>query len=600
MTHDPNDIDFYLDPDGRPRPREQAASPTRPPSAKAAAPRATSAPTSSPARPIVPAGPPRRLGVIVGGSLSKGLTVKLDPSVSVEEIAVGRYVVVHGEHKRYFCMVNDVVLNNNNPALAADPPDVANDPFLRAVYGGTAAYGTVSVAPMLSLDGDGKPKPVKTIPSHFTQVYNATEADVNDVFGAEDASHFNVGQPLELEQTQVNLDLKRLVERSVGVFGKSGTGKSFLTRVLLAGVISKQQAVTLIFDMHSEYGWQAQSENGYNVKGLKQLFGERVAVCTLDPESSRRRGLVPEFEIKLSYLDIDPEDLAMLRSTMGLTDIMIDAAHTLRKRWGEGWLWRLLQGKQEDVDEVAETTNIMMGTLLGLQRRVQRFERWDFLTNQKTGDGGNDSVKQIINKLDRGVSVVLEFGRYGNSLEAYILVANYLSRRIHESYVERVERALGDAADEPPQLLITIEEAHKFLDPEIADQTIFGIIAREMRKYKVTLLIVDQRPSGIDEEVMSQIGTRVTALLDNERDVMAVLNGISGAAGLREVLARLDTKQQAIIMGHAVPMPVVLQTRAYDQDFYEAISSAQLFPTDGGSAVDKLRQGMGNGGKRRL
>jgi len=168
---------------------------------------------------------------------------------------------------------------------------------------------------------------------------------------------------------------------------------------------------------------------------------------------------------------------------------------------------------------------------------------------------------------------VLEFGRYGNALEAYILVANYLTRRIHGMYVEKVEKALGDESLEPPQLLITIEEAHKFLDPLIARQTIFGTIARELRKYNVTLLIVDQRPSGIDEEVMSQIGTRVTALLDNERDIAAVLTGISGAGGLREVLARLDTRQQAIIMGHAVPMPVVVKTRTYDTEFYAALTA---------------------------
>jgi hypothetical protein len=70
---------------------------------------------------------------------------------------------------------------------------------------------------------------------------------------------------------------------------------------------------------------------------------------------------------------------------------------------------------------------------------------------------------------------------------------------------------------------------------------------------------------------MSQIGTRVTALLDNERDIAAVLTGVSGAGALREVLARLDTKQQALIMGHAVPMPVVIQTRTYDADFYAAV-----------------------------
>ena len=88
---------------------------------------------------------------------------------------------------------------------------------------------------------------------------------------------------------------------------------------------------------------------------------------------------------------------------------------------------------------------------------------------------------------------------------------------------------------------------------------------------------------------MSQIGTRVTALLDNERDIAAVLTGISGAAGLREVLSRLDTKQQAIIMGHAVPMPVVVKTRNYDEEFYAAIQG-QI----GGAPVSRIRS-SGNG-----
>ncbi|NWF70611.1 MAG: ATP-binding protein [Chloroflexi bacterium] len=530
-----------------------------------------------------------RLGVVVGGSLSKGLVVKLDREVAIEEMAVGRYVVVHGDNKRFFCMVNDVVLNATNPAIQGDPPDIREDNFLRAVYSGVVAYGTINVAPMLVIDEeDGKPRPVKSIPSHFTEVYNADEGDVNAVFGAEDQAHFNVGRPLELEQTQINLDLRRLTERSVGVFGKSGTGKSFLTRVLLAGVIARGQAVSLIFDMHNDYGWEITSENGSKVKGLKQLFPAKISICTLDAESSRRRTAKYDFEVQLGYDEIEPEDIAMLRGTMSLSDAMIDAAYTLSKRWGTNWVWRLLQGRSEDIDEIVEHTNIMGGTLAGLQRRLERFQRWEFLVQHSSGD----TINQIINKLDQGISVVLEFGRYGSSLEAYILVANYLSRRIHESYVERVEKALGDQGMEPPQLLITIEEAHKFLDPLIARQTIFGTIAREMRKYKVTLLIVDQRPSGIDEEVMSQIGTRVTALLDNERDINAVLNGISGAGNLREVLARLDTKQQAIIMGHAVPMPVVIKTRAYDEAFYAAMLDRPV-------STDEARRTLGNSGKER-
>jgi DNA helicase HerA-like ATPase len=100
-----------------------------------------------------------------------------------------------------------------------------------------------------------------------------------------------------------------------------------------------------------------------------------------------------------------------------------------------------------------------------------------------------------------------------------------------------------------------------------------------MRKYNVTLLVVDQRPSGIDDEVMSQLGTKLTCLLDNERDIEAVLGGAPGGRELRTVLSRLESNQQALIFGHAVPMPVVIRTREYGS----AQSYAQLAraPTDG-------------------
>ena len=95
-----------------------------------------------------------------------------------------------------------------------------------------------------------------------------------------------------------------------------------------------------------------------------------------------------------------------------------------------------------------------------------------------------------------------------------------------------------------------------------------------MRKYEVTLMVVDQRPSGIDEEVMSQIGTRITALLDDDADIRAVLSGTSGAAGLRQVLASLETKQQVLILGHAMRVPIVLRPRDYGLDFYKEIGGA--------------------------
>jgi DNA helicase HerA-like ATPase len=515
------------------------------------------------------------LGMVVGGSLSGGLEMRLDSRFALEKLAVGRYVVIHGRQtgRRFFGLITDIALDATNPDLARRPP-ASDDAFAAEVYAGQVAYGTMHVTPMLMLDeGDEQPRPIKTIPAHFSPVYEASAQDVERVFGREDASHFNIGTPLDMESVQVNLDLARFVERSSGVFGKSGTGKSFITRTLLAGILKAGLASALIFDMHNDYGWAVKDETGREFKGLRQLFTDgRVSVVTLDEETSRARSSKTDRALRIGYEQIEPEDVEMLAGLLGLSDVQVNALHWLRRRLGRAWIAKLLKEEQEEeLDRLLEEERIVAGTLHAIQRKFELFRRLGFLI-----PGGDDgAVDYIFQKLSMGTSVVLEFGRYGNTLASYVLVANFLTRRIHERYVRQKNLAAGDKAEDPRPLVIVIEEAHKFLDPQIAGHTIFGAIARELRKYNVTLLIVDQRPSGIDDEVMSQIGTRVTCLLDNEADIRAVFSGVSGATTLREVLARLDTRQQALILGHAVPMPVVVRTRDYDQTLYAALGATE-------------------------
>src|SRR5512136_1101096 len=107
-----------------------------------------------PRLPEAPAGTAeaRRLGIVVGGSLSEGLRVKLDRNAVVEGMAVGRYVVVHGQTgRRFFSIVTDVQLDSTNPALEKLPPDTS-DPFLAQVYQGTSTFGRLEIAPMLVLE----------------------------------------------------------------------------------------------------------------------------------------------------------------------------------------------------------------------------------------------------------------------------------------------------------------------------------------------------------------------------------------------------------------------------------------------------------------
>ena len=508
------------------------------------------------------------LGMVVSGSLAEGMVVRLDADRSIEEIKVGTFVNIQGQHMRFFGVVTDAALASMDPAMPTQPPDVSN-PFIAQVVSGTAAYGTITVEPMLTIGGidsiaglDG-PQPARTVPPHFSRVGTATDSDIRTVFGEEDDRHFWIGSPLDME-TRLYLNIEEMVKRSNGVFGKSGTGKTFLTRLLLAGILQKDAASNLVFDMHNEYGWQGTSEGATStVKGLKQLFPSRVAVFSLDEQSSRTRGINPDYVVRIGLEEIEPEDVQMLRESLNLSEVAADAAYSLQRKFGaKGWLKSFLSiSGGEEMRELAQDLNVNDRALSTLQNRLRRLMRLPFIDAER----GHNSVNRILDYVqNQGMHVVLEFGRYGSNLAAYILVANLLTRRIYARYQQLTDEAAGgDGSQSPRPLVITIEEAHKFLNPGIADQTIFGTIAREMRKYNVTLLVVDQRPSGIDDEIMSQIGTKMTCLLDSDRDVDAVLSGVSGSRKLRSVLSRLESRQQALVFGHALPMPVVVQTREY-------------------------------------
>jgi len=516
----------------------------------------------------------KELGIITSGSLVEGLQMRLNSHRSIEEVKAGKFVVVSGQYHQFFSLITDVSLDSSSPNILINPP-AKDEKLLRNVLAGTNTYGTVELKPMLMLTHDDEElRPVKTIPPHFSPVSDATQRDVSTVFGKEDkqGKFFNVGCPLDMD-IPVCINLDRFVERSNGIFGKSGTGKTFLTRVMLAGVIKYGKAVNLIFDMHNEYGWETRSEDSsISVKGLKQLFPERVAVFSLDPDSTRRRGAKPDVEAFISLDQIDIEDIALLQDELQLNTTAVESAFAIYREHGNKWLSELLSWNEEDLTDISRKLGAHLQSILALRRKLNRLRSLSFVVDDNTQSEG--TIQKMIEYLGRGINIVLEFGKSNSSL-AYLLVANIISRRIHDFYIDKTEGyyATGNSTDKPRQLMITIEEAHKFLNPQTAKQTIFGTIARELRKYYVTMLIVDQRPSGIDDEVISQVGTRITALLNDEKDIQSVLTGVSSTSGLRSVLASLDTKQQALILGHAVPMPVVVKTREYGEQFYKEISS---------------------------
>lgn len=514
------------------------------------------------------------LGYIVSGSLADGFVMRVDPKIDIEVLKTGKFIVIYGNQNRFFSLITDLKLEVTNSDILLFPPS-KDEALLKEALKVKDIYATAILKPTLMLNSVNKVLPVKTIPGHFSPVYQAKEEDVKLIFGDEKDSskkYFNIGNPIDMT-VDICINLEKLTERSNGIFGKTGTGKTFITRLILAGLINNDKAVNIIFDMHSEYGLQARKENSnYFVKGLKTLFPDKVAIFSLDPQSTYRRGGNPDVELTISYDSIKVEDIISLNTELNLHSTACEAAYCIYAKYKKDWLKVFLE-QSDKLKEFAQEVGAHPESIAALYRKLKNIERFSFINNNKL-----DLIEKMIDYIDKGISIIIEFGNYTSTF-CYLLVANIITRKIHELYVKKSEKFLGSCKkeDEPKKLLITIEEAHKFLNSQAARQTIFGTIAREMRKYYVSLLIVDQRPSGIDPEILSQIGTKIVAQLNDEKDIQSVITGVNNGQQIRNILSCLESKKQAVIMGHAVAMPLVIETREYDENFYKSLKDNIIF-----------------------
>ena len=66
------------------------------------------------------------------------------------------------------------------------------------------------------------------------------------------------------------------------------------------------------------------------MKGLKQLFGERVAIFSLDPQSTRARGVQPDHEVYISYDQVTVDDVATLQDELKLNPTAVESAYLVR------------------------------------------------------------------------------------------------------------------------------------------------------------------------------------------------------------------------------------------------------------------------------
>jgi hypothetical protein len=554
------------------------------------------------------------IGYVVGGGLRENLRVRL--TIPSQEVQEGAFVVIESGEWLFYGLVTDLQLGSTDPRFADEQSETRLPAEMAALLHGQTLYTTLEVLPALMLERGPElgspdyaawqvehaeglhPMPVKTIPPHHAEVRLAEEGDIAEIFGKkEDKGNFVIGYTRE-QGHPVCLNLDKFVQRSAGVFGATGTGKSFLTRLMLAGLIQLNTASVLVFDMHNEYGFDdTASDTHVTVTGLKTKFGTRLRVVALGA-GALIRGLAPDLTLEIDEKDITPGDIEMLMRELNLRETTPTTLEALVSDFGQGWFKAFRQMKVGAVIETddgkkfpapdsvaawANSAGVNVMAAEGLRSKMQRVYNLEYIREKPSGNG----IDEIIKTLEAGQHVVLSFFNHEKDLD-YLLVSNLLTRRIRERWEKLTNDFRSKGTDEPHPLVIVVEEAHKLLNREMAGQTAFSTIAREMRKYYVTLLIIDQRPSQIYDEVMSQLGTRISGWLGDEDDIHSVLSGLAGRDALRGMLAHLQPTQEVLLLGWGVPMPLPVQSRRYDQNFWDELLGKNKGKKSAEQAIEDL------------
>lgn len=540
------------------------------------------------------------IGYIVGGGLKANLQARL--TVPAQRIQEGAFVVIESGGWLFYGLVTDIQLGATDPRFADEGGQTRLSPHMAKLLHGQTLFTNIEIMAALMmeqgpepgssaydawfqqvLDEQVRPEPVKTVPEHHAEVRLARAGDIAEIFGTEGkGGFFRIGDTLE-QGHPVCVNLDKLVQRSAGIFGATGSGKSFLARVILAGLIKRDRTAVLIFDMHNEYGPDdTASDTGARVPGLKGKFPAKVRMVGLG-RGATIRGMHPDYHLEIAEADITPGDILMLSQELNLRETTSTTLEALRTSFQEGWFHEFKhmrvnaydldeEGKRipaaDSVEAWANEAGVHPRAAEALHSKLRRLFNASYVVETPAGN----ALNQMIENLDHGHHIVLSFGTHESDLD-YLFVSNLLTRRIRHVWETRTNhfRSGRQGAEEPRPLVIVVEEAHKLLNREMAAQTTFSTIAREMRKYYVTLLIIDQRPSQIYDEVMSQLGTRITGWLGDADDIHAVLTGLAGREALRGMLARLQPKEEVLMLGWGVPMPIVVRSRRYDDDFWEAL-----------------------------
>jgi DNA helicase HerA-like ATPase len=444
---------------------------------------------------------------------------------------------------------------------------------------------------------------ISQYPNIGDSVHITTESSLARIYGSGNVGHIVIGALSSAESIPAKVSLNELVTRHSAVLGSTGSGKSTTIASLLRSITTVPEsgegypgARILMLDIHGEY---------------PNALADVASVFSVDPRPGEQRLLIPYWALNSSDLldfltgGVDgPRETAFTDTIFELkvkshekskfpgvveSSITVDTPlpFSLKTLWynlidfevatfeGANRDQSTLQDKG-DADKLVppKYKPHAMGNqgpflnqqAVGIRRQLNLLRsrmldrRYDFLLHPGPWDPNLEGkVTQDLDALlagwiggDKPITILDLSGvpsavltRLVGSILKIVYESLFWSREKSEGGIER-------------PLLIVMEEAHRYLSSEsgsLASETVQKI-AKEGRKYGVGAMVVSQRPSEVDETILSQCGTYFALRLSNPTDRARVEGTLpDGLVSLLDVLPVLRTGE-AIVMGEAAKLPM--------------------------------------------
>ncbi len=408
-------------------------------------------------------------------------------------------------------------------------------------------------------------------------VYPATSSDLRQIYASDGRSAIQVGTVYPTTDIRAGIYIDAMLGKHFALLGSTGTGKSTGAALILHRICENApEGHIIMIDPHGEYAAAFRSTGLIlDVTNLQMPywlmnFEEHCETLLSSTGDSRQE----DMEILAKCL-LQARMKNRLAESLGKITVDAPIPYLLSD------LSAILQNEMGKLEKATSTA-----PFIRIKSKLDELKgdpRYQFMfSGMLVNDTMADFIAKIFRLPARGKPISI-IDVSGVPSEITSTVVAMLSRLVFDF-------AIWSREEKTRPILLVCEEAHRYVPNEKnADGSsvgrILSRIAKEGRKYGISLGLITQRPSDLAEGVLSQCGTIISMRLNNERDQAFVKAAMpEGARGFLDSIPALRNRE-CIICGEGVSIPIRVsfdELEEFKRPASEDPSFAELWNNTGG------------------